>query len=65
MQEAQILLDLNLPKVNGREVLAEIKKGGRLRRSPLVILPAARAEDDLPANSCLVKRNDMEGYISV
>lgn len=42
-----ILLDLNLPKKDGREVLAEIKADGRLRRIPVVILTTSGAEEDL------------------
>ena len=42
-----ILLDLNLPRMNGREVLAEIKKDTRLRRIPVVVLSTSKAEDDL------------------
>jgi len=65
-----ILLDLNLPKVNGREVLAEIKNDGRLRRIPVVILTASRAEDDLQqaydlhANCYIVKPNDFDQMIA-
>ena len=65
-----ILLDLNLPRVNGREVLAEIKKDERLRRIPVVILTASRAEDDLQqaydlhANCCIVKPTDFDQVIA-
>ena len=65
-----ILLDLNLPRVNGREVLAEIKKDERLRRIPVVILTASRAEDDLQqaydlhANCYVVKPNDFDQVIA-
>ncbi len=65
-----MLLDLNLPKVNGREVLAEIKNDGRLRRIPVVILTASRAEDDLQqaydlhANCYIVKPNDFDQMIA-
>ena len=42
-----ILLDLNLPKKDGREVLAEIKEDPNLRRIPVVILTTSEAEEDI------------------
>ena len=42
-----ILLDLNLPKKDGREVLLEIKGDGHLRRIPVVVLTASHAEEDI------------------
>ncbi len=42
-----ILLDLNLPKMNGREVLETIKTDSLLRRIPVVILTTSLAEDDI------------------
>jgi two-component system, chemotaxis family, response regulator Rcp1 len=42
-----ILLDLNLPKMDGREVLAQIKKDPRLRMIPTVILTTSEAEADI------------------
>src|SRR4051812_19808002 len=42
-----ILLDLNLPKKDGREVLAEIKADERLRRIPVVVLTTSHAEQDV------------------
>jgi two-component system, chemotaxis family, response regulator Rcp1 len=42
-----ILLDLNLPKKDGREVLAEIKADPRLRRIPVVILTTSKNEEDV------------------
>ncbi len=42
-----ILLDLNLPKKDGREVLAEIKANPDLRHIPVVVLTTSRAEDDI------------------
>ena len=42
-----ILLDLNLPRKDGREVLTEIKSDERLRRIPVVILSASHAEEDI------------------
>ena len=42
-----ILLDLNLPRMDGREVLAEVKSDPDLRRIPVVILTGSSAEEDL------------------
>lgn len=42
-----IVLDLNLPKIHGREVLATIKKHERLRRVPIVVLTTSDAERDI------------------
>jgi chemotaxis family two-component system response regulator Rcp1 len=42
-----ILLDLNLPKKDGRELLAEIKSDVNLKQIPVVVLTTSRAEDDI------------------
>ncbi len=42
-----ILLDLNLPKINGLEVLAEIKRDNQLRRIPVIVLTVSDAEEDM------------------
>ena len=42
-----ILLDLNLPRLDGREVLANIKADAQLRRIPVVILSTSKAEEDI------------------
>lgn len=42
-----ILLDLNLPKINGHEVLAEIKKDQSLRRIPVIVLTVSEREEDM------------------
>jgi len=42
-----VILDLNLPRKNGREVLAELKADPNLRRTPVVILTTSRAEQDI------------------
>jgi CheY-like chemotaxis protein len=42
-----ILLDLNLPRIGGREVLAEIRRDERLRTIPIVILTSSDAEQDI------------------
>lgn len=64
-----ILLDLNLPKRNGNEVLAEIKADKDLRRIPVVILTASQAQEDivkaynLHANCYLTKPIDLDQFI--
>jgi len=66
-----ILLDLNLPKKDGREVLAEIKKDPGLRRIPVVILTASEAETDilktydLHANCYITKPIDLDQFLKV
>ncbi|HLS74271.1 MAG TPA: response regulator [Actinomycetaceae bacterium] len=66
-----ILLDLNLPRMDGREVLAEIKNDSRLRRIPVVILTTSEAEEDilrsynLHANAYVTKPVDFERFITV
>jgi two-component system, chemotaxis family, response regulator Rcp1 len=66
-----ILLDLNLPKMNGREVLAEIKKDPDLRRIPVVILTVSQAEQDivksynLHANCYISKPVDLDQFLEV
>lgn len=42
-----ILLDLNMPKMDGREALKEIKSDAKLRRIPVVILTTSKAEEDM------------------
>jgi two-component system, chemotaxis family, response regulator Rcp1 len=66
-----ILLDLNLPKKDGREVLAEIKSDDDLKRIPVVILTTSKAEEDvlrsyqLHANCYVTKPVDLEKFIVV
>jgi two-component system, chemotaxis family, response regulator Rcp1 len=66
-----ILLDLNLPKKDGREVLEEIKQDAVLRRIPVVVLTTSKAEEDilrtydLHANCYINKPVDLEQFISV
>lgn len=66
-----ILLDLNLPKKDGREVLAEIKADEDLKRIPVVILTTSRAEEDilrtynLHANCYVTKPVDLEQFLTV
>ncbi|MBU1050202.1 response regulator [Candidatus Bipolaricaulota bacterium] len=66
-----ILLDLNLPKKDGREVLAAIKHDEALRRIPVVILTASEAESDimktydLHANCYITKPIDLDQFLKV
>jgi two-component system, chemotaxis family, response regulator Rcp1 len=66
-----ILLDLNLPRMDGREVLAEIKNDPQLRVIPVVILTSSQAEQDiarayeLHANCYVSKPVDLEQFITV
>jgi len=66
-----VLLDLNLPRKNGREVLAEIKADETLKRIPVVVLTISRAEEDvlksynLHANCYISKPFDMEQFVRV
>jgi CheY-like chemotaxis protein len=66
-----ILLDLNLPKMDGREVLAEIKADENLRAIPVVVLTTSEAEEDvlrsydLHANAYVTKPVDFERFIRV
>ncbi len=66
-----ILLDLNLPKKNGREVLAEIKMDDRLKHIPVVVLTTSQAEKDiiltynLHANCYITKPVDFGQFIDV
>ncbi|MBD2089839.1 response regulator [Microcoleus sp. FACHB-1515] len=66
-----ILLDLNLPKKDGREVLEEIKSDPHLRRIPIVILTTSEAEEDiikaydLHANCYIAKPIDLDQFIQV
>jgi CheY-like chemotaxis protein len=66
-----ILLDLNLPRKDGREVLAEIKADENLRTIPVVVLTTSEAEEDvlrsydLYANAYVTKPVDFERFIWV
>ena len=66
-----ILLDLNLPKKDGREVLGEIKADPSLRLIPVVVLTTSQAEEDilrtynLHANCYVTKPVDLEQFINV
>jgi CheY-like chemotaxis protein len=66
-----ILLDLNLPKKDGREVLQDIKNDDTLKRIPVVVLTTSKAEEDvlrtynLHANCYVTKPVDLEKFIVV
>ncbi len=66
-----ILLDLNLPKRNGIEVLAEIKQDDQLKRIPVIVLTSSQAEPDilssydLHANCFISKPIDLDRFLRV
>lgn len=66
-----ILLDLNLPKIDGRELLSEIKDNDDLKSIPVVILTTSTAEEDIietyknHANSYITKPVDLDHFIMV
>jgi CheY-like chemotaxis protein len=66
-----IVLDLNLPRVSGMQVLAEIKQHDRLRTIPVVILTSSDAENDivqsykLGANCYVTKPIDLTAFIAI
>ena len=66
-----VLLDLNLPRKDGREVLAEVKKDDQLRTIPVVVLTTSQAEEDvlrsydLHANAYVTKPVDFSRFIEV
>jgi chemotaxis family two-component system response regulator Rcp1 len=66
-----ILLDLNLPKKDGRAVLSEIKRDPRLRAIPVVVLTSSRAEEDiaraydLHANCFVTKPVDFDQFTTI
>jgi CheY-like chemotaxis protein len=66
-----IILDLNLPRKDGRQVLAEIKEDDDLKRIPVVILTTSSAEEDilktynLHANCYITKPIDMKQFLRV
>ena len=66
-----ILLDLNLPKKDGRAVLAEVKADPDLRRIPVVVLTTSRAEEDvlkaydLHANAYVTKPVDLAQFMKI
>ena len=66
-----ILLDLNLPRKDGRQVLAEVKSDPRLRQIPVVVMTTSKADEDvirsydLHANCYIPKPLDLDHFIQV
>jgi CheY-like chemotaxis protein len=66
-----VLLDLNLPRKDGREVLADVKQDPDLRTIPIVVLTTSEAEEDvlksyqLHANAYVTKPVDFERFVSI
>ena len=66
-----ILLDLNMPKMNGKEVLERVKVDENLREIPVIVLTTSEAEGDvlasydLRANSYIVKPVDLDGFLEM
>jgi CheY-like chemotaxis protein len=66
-----VLLDLNLPRMDGREVLAAVKADDELRQIPIVVLTTSEAEEDvlrsyaLHANAYVTKPVDFDRFIEV
>ncbi|MEF8785021.1 MAG: response regulator [Haloarculaceae archaeon] len=66
-----VLLDLNMPKKDGREVLEDMKADPKLRRIPVVVLTSSEAEEDvvrsyeLNANAYLTKPVDFDGFVDI
>ncbi len=66
-----ILLDLNLPKIDGREVLIELNKDPQLRRIPVIVLSSSKVEKDIlesydnSANCYIVKPIELEKFVKI
>jgi CheY-like chemotaxis protein len=66
-----VLLDLNLPRKDGREVLADVKSDPDLRTIPIVVLTTSEAEEDvlksyqLHANAYVTKPVDFERFVAI
>jgi two-component system, chemotaxis family, response regulator Rcp1 len=66
-----VLLDLNLPKMDGREVLAEVKSDERLKNIPVVVLTTSSAPEDVMraygnhANCYITKPVDLDQFLRV
>ena len=65
-----LVLDLNMPRKDGRAVLAEVKSDPTLRQIPIVVFSTSKAPDDiassyqLGANSYVSKPGDLDGFVS-
>ena len=66
-----VLLDLNMPRKDGRQALREIKSDQRLRSTPVVVLTTSKADEDVAscydsgANSYIIKPMSFEGLVEV
>lgn len=66
-----ILLDINLPRLDGKEVLSFIKQSAVFKKIPVIILSTSNSERDIDecylngANCYLVKPSDLDGYVRV
>lgn len=66
-----LLLDLNMPKKDGREVLEDMEADPQMRRIPVVVLTSSEAEEDivrsyeLSANAYLTKPVDFDGFVEI
>jgi two-component system, chemotaxis family, response regulator Rcp1 len=66
-----VLLDLNLPRKNGREVLAEVKAAPHLKQIPVLIMTSSKADEDvrqaysLNANCYITKPANLQDYLDV
>ena len=66
-----VLLDLNLPKKDGRQVLREMKNDERLKKIPVIVISSSRSPKDiadaydLHANSYIVKPGDCEDFLNI
>ncbi|MGA3061478.1 MAG: response regulator [Candidatus Bathyarchaeia archaeon] len=66
-----ILLDLNLPRKDGREVLAEVKKDTKLKHIPVIVLTTSKADEDiirsynLHANAYITKPVDLNRFVEI
>ena len=66
-----ILLDLNLPRLDGRQVLAQIKTDDQLRRIPVIVMTTSQADEDvtraynLNANCYIAKPMDLDSFLRV
>ncbi len=65
------MLDLNLPKIDGREVLIELNKDSQLRRIPVIVLSSSKVEKDIlesydkSANCYIVKPIELEKFVKI
>jgi chemotaxis family two-component system response regulator Rcp1 len=66
-----VLLDLNLPRKNGREVLAEVKSSPNLKQIPVIVMTSSRSDEDiadayaLNANSYITKPGNLREFVRV